>query len=1131
MSDESDPRIEAIAARVREREREEGEELLRPFDPGELRALSDGVFAALDEKSAEGEGRAAKVVALPKPRRRFGLALALLAAAFSVFGVALVLRKPGTAPIGAYSLSVEGGNREDRGEPPAPEAVIRLDPASRLALSLRPEAPVSGALAVRGFLVREGKARPWDVPAVVGAGGVVRVEGTVAALFGELPEGAWDLVLVVARPEALPDDAELAEAAAEGKTLPGVSMHRRHITLSRPHGERGAAPSGEGGARIDFAGCAAVRSPEGCELGPERRLWFFVPNEIPAAVSVRADGAAIEGRAVALRGGVRIEARIPEGAREVRARVTTPGDGRTRTLSLAAPEVVPEALAEAEAARRRGELDRAEGLVAPLVGAGSPEVARRAIRLKARIAMAMRERGEEVGALFRRAIAEDRRAGRVSDELDDTFALAYHLLIEERAFGEARALFDGIGRLVEVCPEGGPKAAYYRGLLGLETGDLRAALAAFSEASAGAERLGLDGYRSAVLEQESEVLAVLGRHGEASARLAEARRLAGPSADPCRRAQLASNEGWIALRAAAGSGRGLEEAKRVLEEARALAEGACPSGVGNVALNLALVALGRGEAKEARARLADARARGRWPGLEGWERMIEARLMLVEGKPAEALAANEALVAEGERLLSPELVFEGSLGRAEALAALDRRGEAREAFASSARALAAWGKGVPLGEGRATFFSARQRGATLAIDFLLREAERGDLGAAREAMEVARRSLAGVVEGFSWVNRVGALGGEGRRRWDDAASAYRRERALLEEKAAARGPNASGLDAERAALGRALDGALAALGDGKDEAEVALSQVLSPGEALVVVHPAPAGLAAFVMTDEGRRVEAGRLSPVGPGATPEVFAEAFFGPIAGALRAARRVRLVLPGELAEVDVHALPFEGAPLLERAEVVYALDLPRPSRPPSRLEGSTALVIADPTEDLPGARESAGDVVRALESRGLSVLRLQGEAATHEAVRDALERPSVRFLHYAGHATYEGPDGLEASLRLARRGRLSVADVMALTHVPEVVVLAGCDTARAGDARAGSAKVSVRGLGLAQAFLLKGARAAVSSPRPMADALAAEATRLLYEGPVERDPAAALRRATRALRRSFPVSDAYVLRMLVE
>jgi len=216
-SKDDDRRIEALARRVREKEAaDEPEELFRPLDAEERSALADSVFASLD--AGENAEAGAKVVPLPEkvaapkkngaqaPRRsRWGLVL--LAAALGALAVLFVVRKDAPQPIAAYTLSVEGGNKAVRSDPAAPEAALRLDPTSRLALALRPEKPVSGAIAVRGYLVREGAARFWGAPAAVGAGGVMRIEGTAGALFEGIPEGEWEIVLLLGRPEVFPEDA------------------------------------------------------------------------------------------------------------------------------------------------------------------------------------------------------------------------------------------------------------------------------------------------------------------------------------------------------------------------------------------------------------------------------------------------------------------------------------------------------------------------------------------------------------------------------------------------------------------------------------------------------------------------------------------------------------------------------------------------------------------------------------------------------------------------------------------------------------------------------------------------------------------------------------------------------------
>jgi len=1134
VSKDEDRRIEEIGRLVREHEEKEYADLLRPLDKSERSALADGVFAALD--SAEAPKTVEETPAIKEPARvvsikeakprtsrfRANTVLALLAAAFGAAFIFTAVRKDTPQPIAAYSLAVEGGNQAQRGDPPSsPDSVLKLDPASRLSLALRPQTPVSGAIAVRGFLVRDGVVRNWDAPVLLGSGGVVRVEGTAGALFNDLPEGNWDVVLVLGRPEGMPSDEDLQKAAVMGQSLDGLSTHRIKITFSRPRGALDRDKKKE----IGFSGCSGLRIGYECELGSNRTLTFFVPAVSLTSIDLRVDGSPVDPTGEATAGGVRISLKVPETARLVQVKPTT-NDSAPLALNIVAAEDIPEALKQAETARQRGELEAASKLLEPYLAPGPAAAQRRALQQKARIALATRGHFDDAAQLFRQAIMADRAAGRISDELEDTFALAYGLLLEKRAFSEVRELLDGVGPLVATYPEGATKAAYYRGLLAMETGNLRAALEAFSTAALGAQQLGLDTYRSAVLEQEAEVFAVLGRHDEAAQRHGQARLAAGSAANVCRKAQLASNAGWITLRALVSSGQGKDEAKQALDEGLALTREGCSAGLGNALVNMALLKLELGRGREAREHLDEARKAGGWAEVGGWTQMLEARIWLAEGQSDKALAAYDSLRAEGERLLLPELVYEGSVGRAEVLAAQGKRSEAGQAFAEAAQSLAVWSRGVPVGEGRGTFFSARQRGARTAVDFWLREAERGDQQAARQAVAVARQSLVGFVRAFQWVDQVEGLAPEARKRWDEAVGAYRQERATLEEKAAARGPGAGSLEMERAALRSALDRALAELGSKNqkgDSASTNLAALPGPDEAFVVVHSvldAQAGL----LVKEGGAVEVRRLITLPPDAPANRIAEAWLSPFQLGLEKVRRVRLILPADIAKTDWHALPFKGAPLIEHAEVEYSLDLG--ARPSSVNTGKVALVIADPTEDLPGARASTNSVVSALEARGLQVKTLVGQAATHEAVRDALEDPSVRFLHYAGHASFDGPDGLEASLRLARRGRFSVADIMALQHVPAVVVLAGCDTARIATGEAVG-----HGLGLAQAFVLKGSRAAVASPRPLGDTFAQEATKRLYAEPIEREPSVAFRAAVRALRQAAPEGEWASLRLLVE
>ena len=141
-----------------------------------------------------------------------------------------------------------------------------------------------------------------------------------------------------------------------------------------------------------------------------------------------------------------------------------------------------------------------------------------------------------------------------------------------------------------------------------------------------------------------------------------------------------------------------------------------------------------------------------------------------------------------------------------------------------------------------------------------------------------------------------------------------------------------------------------------------------------------------------------------------------------------------------------------------------------------------------------------------------------------------PEVSLFHYAGHGARAGVEGLGSHLRLAGDRQLLATDVLALGQAPALVVLSACDTARTADDRA-------EALGLAQAFLLAGARAVVAPTRPVDDAVALAIVTEFYrefEGKTAPglafDPGKALQAAQRAVRLGNPSSDWASFRVLV-
>jgi tetratricopeptide (TPR) repeat protein len=191
------------------------------------------------------------------------------------------------------------------------------------------------------------------------------------------------------------------------------------------------------------------------------------------------------------------------------------------------------------------------------------------------------------------------------------------------------------------------------------------------------------------------------------------------------------------------------------------------------------------------------------------------------------------------------------------------------------------------------------------------------------------------------------------------------------------------------------------------------------------------------------------------------------GPLGDLLRGARKVLVPAGDALRNVDVHAAMFEGKPLVARLPVAYTLNL-TPLAEPARPPGATALLVVDPR--MKEIRETITGLQTELKGRGFLVKVIETPSSTTAALRDAMEDPAAYVLYYAGHATFAGHDGLDTALTLTESAHFSVLDVLALKRVPPYVVLLACRSA--GTDPAGDS------LGLAQAFLIRGAQAAVAS-----------------------------------------------------
>jgi hypothetical protein len=212
-------------------------EAFRPLDDAARARIADGVLAGVKGDGAAPGARSEDEVpiagapppvhrASPAGRRRPALAAAALVVALVASAFWISTRDEG--PLPAYAIVVTG-QRDVRSATDAPRDAPRLGPGSRLEITLRPATAARGPVSARGFLVRAGRARPWDAPTVVAEGGAVRVHGTREALFPGIEDGPLELVLAVGRPDALPSADEVTAELNGGRPPSG-----RHQLLRSP---------------------------------------------------------------------------------------------------------------------------------------------------------------------------------------------------------------------------------------------------------------------------------------------------------------------------------------------------------------------------------------------------------------------------------------------------------------------------------------------------------------------------------------------------------------------------------------------------------------------------------------------------------------------------------------------------------------------------------------------------------------------------------------------------------------------------------------------------------------------------------------------------------------------------------
>jgi tetratricopeptide (TPR) repeat protein len=843
----------------------------------------------------------------------------------------------------------------------------------------------------------------------------------------------------------------------------------------------GVVASSTGGPGVLFKGCDQVTVEGRCLLTAGATLTIWLGGAVAPPVSL--DGRPRDLHTTPAAGGLRLSLPVAPSDLPATLAIGPQGSSERWTLRLERHEVHP-ALEAARRLRSDGERAAAAAILLPLTEDPDEGVRAQAHALLGRMA---RDRGDHAEAVVRltRSIDQHRAAGSVSGEMHDRFALAY-ILRNRGDYARVCMTLAEVDARASVYPAAAEDAAYYRAYAAVGVSDYRRALRYGARALEHAERMGDEAVWRAAAELQVETFIDLGRFEEAAdlyARLAEET----PTQPTCRRALALVILGRLAT--GLSDTQTLEPARASLRAALELYEERCdnPRHRSNALARLGYVELLAGDLEAASDLLVRSRAAFAEPAipLRKLQSILQADLSLAQANHEQAEHAYARLELLGRWYGDATTRLRGLVGRGRALEGQGRIEEAIAVYREGERVLDRLSLRAPLGGGREGFVGRHADGSQRLIELLIQKDE------IAAAADTARRSRRRVLLGLNARARLDGAPEEARQLWYEALSEHRRIH--VDD-----GPDDRGWDlpvddirrriqrreGRSAATRVQIDDALTALG-----ASLPADRDLEPpprGVVLLTYHRVEQGWVGFASTAAGSIAR--HLGPIDvERSTADALAHQLLDPFDAVLDGHARVHVLPNGVLNRVDFHALPWRGRPLVASRPVAYPADVESPTSSDTP-RGAEAIVI-DPFVKLRTSTKEAAHVERTLSDGGWSVRRLSGAEATRSAVAAATRSPRARLLHYAGHAHYAGLDGWESHLGDPSVELLGVAEILALSSVPDHVVLSGCETA------ATSAAKDVSGLGLAQAFLMAGARWVIASVRPVRDVDARVVVTALY------------------------------------
>lgn len=611
-------------------------------------------------------------------------------------------------------------------------------------------------------------------------------------------------------------------------------------------------------------------------------------------------------------------------------------------------------------------------------------------------------------------------------------------------------------RRIEGTPrrESGVWVDYVKGVQHLRRGRWHDALAAARRAELWAARLGMLAEQVQAIELSVNALAEAGRVSdvdEATRRLLSASR---ELEDPCLRAAMMNNAA-AARQVLLRSGVDLDPPIDWMDEAvDTYEQGKCTDHTDVMVARIGFVyaLLSAGEVDEAERQFSEIRVRGSSRASAAYAEEIEllGLALALETNRWDRYAGDALLpVAENGGLQN---AWYRSVLTAQALERFGFHAAALEEWSAAEAALDVENEAMPVSWGREYLTTSKLTSAVGLVEARLGLRDLpGALCAARRARSRAYSAVAGrggrsappdIREFQAWVRARNAADAEAREDWRYSAREVERRRAARRVQADA---------SLEAVLGRQREG-------GDDPC----SGLRSPADGELIVVLLPAEDDTIVILEGRNRLRAFR-APAVPSGEPEVaaWAEKLASDIENELEASTAIRVLPVGRAWTARLHAVRFHGRYLGWEKAVSYGLDLP-PLR--GQADGRSAIVVADPSDDLPAARQEGLAVSATLQRKGWTVTEFNGADVRREPVLSSMAEADL--FYYAGHGVRRGEDGWDSALLLGSSETVGVHDLLSAASMPRFAVLAGCETG------AVSALLADGGMSIGRAMLVAGA-----------------------------------------------------------